>query len=223
MLKVRVWDLPTRLFHWSLVFCFFGLILTGQAGGAAMVWHFRLGYCVLTLLLFRLVWGFVGGHWSRFNAFVVGPSKIWRYLQGHAEQSASVGHNPLGSLSVMALLGFALLQIVAGLFSDDEIATSGPFSKLASSRIVGYATFYHTQIGKPILIGLVLVHIAAMVYYRVKRKENLVLPMLNGDKHLLEPTVNAQDNAASRLRALTILVFCALFVTGLIQWADHSN
>ena len=223
MLKVRVWDLPTRLFHWSLVLCFVGLILTGQAGGAAMVWHFRLGYCVLTLLLFRLVWGFVGGHWSRFSAFVVGPTTIWRYLQGQAEPRRSVGHNPLGFLSVIALLGFALLQVAAGLFSDDEIATSGPLAKMASSRVVGYATFYHTQLGKLVLIALVLMHIAAMIYYRVRRKENLVLPMLNGDKHVIEPSVSAEDNTTSRVKALVILVICSVFVTALIQWAESRN
>lgn len=219
MNKVRVWDLPTRVFHWSLVLCFVGLVVTGEIGDGAMVWHFRLGYTVLSLLLFRLVWGFVGGHWSRFSAFVVGPGTILRYVQGQGTPRQSVGHNPLGSLSVLALLVFALLQVAAGLFSDDEIATSGPLVKMASSTWVGYATYYHTKIGKIVLIVLVQLHIAAMIFYRVKRNENLVLPMLKGDKVLPEPFENARDDAKSRAAALVVFGLCAGLVAALVQWA----
>ena len=170
--KVRVWDLPTRVFHWSLVLCFIGLLVTGEVGGDAMVWHFRLGYTVLSLLLFRLVWGFVGGYWSRFRSFVVSPWATLRYVQGHGAARQSVGHNPLGAWSVLALLAFSLLQVAAGLCSDDEIATAGPLAKWVSSSWVGYATYYHTKIGKVILIVLVQLHIAAIIFYRVRRQEN---------------------------------------------------
>ena len=153
----------------------------------------------------------------RFYVFVVGPSTLCRYLQRPAEQRISAGHNLLGFLSVIALLGFAVLQVATGLFSDDEIATSGPRAKMALSQLVGYATFDHTHVGKLVLIGLVFMHITAMVYYRVRRKENLVLPMLSGDKHLLEPSMSAVNNTTSRLKVLLILVICSLFVTGLIQ------
>ena len=101
MNRVRVWDLPTRVFHWSLVFFFAGLVLTGEVGGQAMVWHFRFGYSVLSLLLFRLIWGFVGGRWSRFSAFIAGPATILRYARGEGTAQQSVGHNPLGALSVL--------------------------------------------------------------------------------------------------------------------------
>ena len=74
--KVRVWDLPTRIFHWSLVLCILGLVVTGQIGGNAMIWHFRFGYTMITLLLFRVVWGFVGGSWSRFTSFIYSPATI---------------------------------------------------------------------------------------------------------------------------------------------------
>lgn len=217
--RVRVWDLPTRVFHWSLVLCFVGLVVTGEVGGAAMPWHFRMGYAVLSLLLFRLVWGFVGGRWSRFSGFVVGPATIWRYLQGRGTPQQSVGHNPLGSLSVLALLMFALLQVLAGLFSDDEIATAGPLAKLASSSWVSFATHYHTEIGKLILIVLVLLHVAAVIFYRVKHKENLVTPMLRGDKELAIPFESARDDTQSRGLALLVFVLCAGLVSGLVSWA----
>ena len=98
MNKVRVWDLPTRLFHWSLVVCFVGLVVTGEVAGDAMVWHFRLGYAALSLLAFRLIWGVVGGYWSRFTSFVKGPVTIRNYLRGEALPEHGVGHNPLGAL-----------------------------------------------------------------------------------------------------------------------------
>lgn len=217
--KVRVWDLPTRVFHWSLVLCFLGLVITGEVGGEAMPWHFRMGYTVLSLLLFRLIWGFVGGRWSRFSGFVVGPATILRFVRGEGTAQQSVGHNPLGSLSVLALLGFAFLQVMAGLFSDDEIATAGPLAKFASSSLVTYATYYHTKIGKIVLIVLVQLHIAAMVFYRIKHNENLVLPMLKGDKELAYPFESARDDAKSRSLATLVLGVCGCLVAGLVYWA----
>jgi cytochrome b len=219
VIRVRVWDLPTRVFHWSLVLCFLGLLVSGQIGGDAMEWHFAMGYGVLTLLLFRLVWGFAGGHWSRFAVFVVGPSAVWRYIRGAAGSHGSVGHNPLGSLSVLALLGFALLQVATGLFSDDEIANSGPFAKWASGNLVAFASYYHSKVGKVILIVLVQLHIAAILFYRIRRGENLVLPMINGDKQLPEPSKAARDDMFSRLWALATLSLCGLVVWGMVRWA----
>lgn len=220
MNKVRVWDLPTRLFHWSLVLCFGGLLISGEVGGAAMVWHFRLGYAVLSLLLFRLVWGFVGGHWSRFSAFVARPATILRYVRGQGAPRHSVGHNPLGALSVLAMLALAFAQVAAGLLSDDEIATAGPLAKLAPSSWVGYATHYHTQIGKFALIVLVVLHVAAIIFYRFRRRENLLLPMLKGDKELAEPFESARDDAPARIKALLVLGVCAGLVGGMLQWVD---
>jgi cytochrome b len=217
--KVRVWDLPTRVFHWGLVLCFIGLVATGEFGGDAMVWHFRFGYTVLSLLLFRLIWGFIGGLWSRFASFVHGPATILRYLRGEGAIRDSVGHNPLGALSVLALLAFALLQVAAGLFSDDEIATAGPLAKMVSGAIVSIATTYHTTVGKIILILLVAMHIAAIVFYRVRHKDNLVIPMLNGDKNMVEPIESARDDSMSRAIALVVFAICVACVTGFVKWA----
>src|SRR5512133_1633527 len=104
--KVRVWDLPTRCFHWALVLCLVALLTTAQIGGDAMAWHFRSGYAVLSLLLFRLIWGVVGGKWSRFSSFLYAPAAVLAYLQGRGRPEHSIGHNPLGAASVFALLGF---------------------------------------------------------------------------------------------------------------------
>ncbi|MES2951899.1 MAG: cytochrome b/b6 domain-containing protein [Pseudomonadota bacterium] len=218
--KVRVWDLPTRVFHWSLVVCFVGLVITGQIGGAAMDWHFRFGYTVLSLLMFRAVWGVFGGRWSRFSAFVVGPVTILRYLQGRGTPLQTVGHNPLGSLSVLALLAFALLQVATGLISDDEIATTGPLAKMVAGSWVSFATYYHAKVGQYILITLVLLHIAAVVFYQTVRKERLIQSMLTGDKEVAEPFDNARDDVRSRALAAVVLLACITLVTGLVQWAS---
>lgn len=183
-----------------------------------MVWHFRLGYTAMVFLLFRLVWGFVGGVWSRFSTFVPGPKALRHYLQGKGTELDSVGHNPLGALSVLALLSFALLQVGTGLLSDDEIATAGPLAKMATGSWVSYATFYHSKVGKIVLIVLVQLHIAAIIFYRVRRNENLVLPMFKGDKLLARPFVSSRDDTGSRVQALLLLMVCAILVAGFVQW-----
>jgi len=216
MHTVRVWDLPTRLFHWALVVCVIGQIVTANVGGNWMNWHLRLGYTVLTLLLFRLVWGFVGGHWSRFSSFLYGPTTVLNYLRGHARPEHRVGHNPLGAFSVFGLLIILLLQVGSGLFSDDEIAFTGPLVSLVSGEAVGLATSYHKNVGKFILIGLVALHLLAIVFYRIAKKEVLVRPMIVGDKHVPTAVPSARDSTQSRLLALGVLCLCALAVYRLV-------
>lgn len=216
--QVRVWDLPTRLFHWALVGCVVGLVVTGEVGGNAMVWHFRLGHAVLALLVFRLVWGFVGGHWSRFSTFVHAPTTVLAYLQGRGKPEHSVGHNPLGAGSVLALLTLLLLQVASGSFSDDEIAAVGPMARFVSNDTVSLLTQYHSKVGKAILIVLVLLHIGAIVFYKLKKRENLVPPMLHGDKLLEHPAQPSRDDARTRATALMIFLLCAAIVAALVRW-----
>lgn len=215
-MMVRVWDAPTRLCHWALALCFAGLLVTSQVGGAAMEWHFRLGYGVLTLLLFRTVWGLVGGHWSRFSSFVVGPAGIWRYLQGRRKPHDDVGHNPLGSLSVLLLLLFLGAQVGTGLMSDDDIAAAGPLTRFVSSAWVENATYYHKDIGKFILLGLVGLHLAAIAFYYFRRQDNLVTPMITGDKSVPIHTPSARDAWPERRLAGLIFVACAALVSSLV-------
>lgn len=214
---VRVWDLPTRLFHWALVVCIIGLVTTAQIGGNAMEWHFRFGYSVLTLLLFRLLWGFFGGHWSRFSTFLYSPASLLRYIRGESDGAAPLGHNPLGALSVFAVLSLLLLQVGTGLFSDDEIAAVGPLSKLASGALVSQLTYYHKEIGKLMILFLVVLHIGAIVFYRIKRKKDLIRPMLVGDASSPYPQPASRDDARSRLLAAVVLLGCAGAVAALLK------
>jgi cytochrome b len=218
MQTTRVWDLPTRFFHWLLVIAVVGLVVTGQVGGIWMDWHFRLGYCVLTLLLFRFDWGFIGGYWSRFSHFVYSPSTIWRYVRGHSSPARCTGHNPLGFLSVFGMLGFLLLQVASGLFSDYEIATSGPLSKFANSEWVSRLSDHHTDIGKFVVLALIVLHIAAIAFYRISKGDDLVRPMLFGDKLTTAMQPNARDDLGSRLLALLVLGVCALPVFATLKW-----
>lgn len=213
--KIRVWDLPTRLFHWALVAAVIGLAITGTVGGNAMVWHFRFGYSVLTLLLFRIVWGLVGGRWSRFGAFIYSPASVINYLKGNGKPEHGVGHSPIGAGSVFAMLGFLLAQVGTGLLSDDEIAFAGPLTRFVSNATVGLATNYHANIGKWILLGLVVLHIAAIVFYLL-RKHNLVQAMVHGDKELVRPAPSSRDDLASRTAALLVFMLCA----GLSYWVS---
>lgn len=216
---VRVWDLPTRIFHWALVASVIGLVSTAQIGGAAMAWHFRFGYAVLGLLWFRLIWGVIGGRWSRFASFIYSPTSILRYVKGQGRPEHTIGHNPLGSGSVFALLGVLLMQVATGLISDDEIATAGPFSKFVTSGIVRNATFYHRNIGKWILITLVLLHISAILFYFFRKTENLVAPMIWGDKEVTIDAPGSRDDASSRMLALAIFLGCLTLVLWMIDKA----
>lgn len=211
---IRVWDLPTRLFHWLLVCCVIGSFVTSQIGGNAMIWHFRFGFTIASLLLFRLVWGLIGGRWSRFSAFLYSPATVLRYLKGDGKPEHTVGHNPLGAASVFAMLVFLIAQVSTGVFSDDEIAAVGPFAKFVSNATVSVATGYHKSIGKYILIGLIVLHLAAITYYALAKRENLVRPMVSGDKTLINAGLlaSSRDNAASRLAAAVVLLACASLV-----------
>jgi cytochrome b len=213
---VRVWDLPTRLFHWSLALAIAAAVASGQIGGNAMAWHFRIGYAVFALLAFRLLWGLVGGRWSRFASFIYAPATVLRYLRGQTRpgEHLDVGHNPLGAFSVFALLGLLALQVGTGLVADDEIANVGPLNRFVNSAIASTATGWHKDPGKAILLVLVALHIGAIVFYRLRRNKNLVGPMLGGDKPLPAGTPASADGLAQRLLAAALLAACA----GLVTW-----
>lgn len=207
LIRVRVWDLPTRVFHWATALCVLGLLATGTVGGSAMTFHFRFGFALLSLLLFRILWGVVGGHWSRFSSFIYGPRALLAYLRGQQPASHTVGHSPLGALSVWAMLGFLMLQVGTGLVSDDEIATSGPLAHLVSNAMVSLASSYHTRIGKLAVLALVLLHVGAIAVY-TRRQKGLAAAMVHGDKPLAVPAPAARDDAVTRTAAAVLMALC---------------
>jgi cytochrome b len=208
---VRVWDLPTRLFHWLLAATVIGSVTTGLIGGGLMVWHLRLGSLAMALLAFRLLWGFVGGRWSRFASFVYAPGTVLRYLRGdvRAGEHLDVGHTPLGAGSVFALLAILIVQVGTGLMADDEIATVGPLNRYVSSATAALATGWHKNVGFKVILALALLHIGAILYYRWRKKLDLIGPMVSGDKSLPGAVPAARDDLRTRLLAVVIALACA--------------
>jgi len=217
MFTLRIWDLPTRLFHWALAMCVVGLIITGKLGGNAMVWHFRLGYVVLVLLLFRLFWGLVGGFWSRWSQLPLGPRQIWSYLKKRTFAHSFPGHNPLGSWSIVAMLLVLIFQVSTGLISDDEIANAGPLTTLVNGQWVSWATSWHKQWGQWLVIFLVGLHLSALLVYRLQKKAPLVPAMLHGDKIFFLPVTESQDRTVDRLWAVVLLVVSSSAVWALLN------
>lgn len=213
MKKIRVWDLPLRLFHWVLALMIIGSVVTAKIGGNATIWHFRLGYAVLTLMVFRLMWGVVGTYYARFANFVFSPSTMMSYIRGRHERAGNpLGHNPLGSLSVFGLLIVVLMQAIAGLFANDDIAFDGPLVRFISKELSDKVTWFHTEINANVIYALVGLHVTAILYYYLRRKQNLLMPMITGDALSPLEAPAAKDNASTRLLALALLAVAAATV-----------
>jgi cytochrome b len=210
--RIRVWDLPTRLFHWTLAALVVGSFVTVKTG--AMVWHERLGCAALALVLFRVAWGFAGGRYARFASFVRGPGAVLGYLR--AAVPPSPGHNPLGALSVLGLLAVVGFQAGSGLFTNDDIAFEGPLAKHVSGATSSLLTTLH-RLNEKVIIALVALHLAAILYYRFGKKKDLVGPMLGGDAAFDTPFPPSRDDAALRLRALVVAAACAAAVAWLVR------
>ncbi|MEX8492558.1 cytochrome b/b6 domain-containing protein [Sphaerotilus sp.] len=204
---VRIWDWPTRLFHWVLALCVAGAVVSAKMGGNAMAWHVRFGLAVLALLVFRLIWGVIGGRWSRFASFLYTPATLLRYLRGQSrpDERVDVGHSPLGALAVFSLLGLLAVQVATGLVADDEIASTGPLIRFVESATSLAATSWHKSWGQWLLLGLVALHVAAIAVYRLVHRRDLVRPMLVGDKPLPLDVPASADHASRWGLALVAL------------------
>jgi cytochrome b len=194
---IRVWDLPVRLFHWLLVICIVVSFITVKIGGDAMDFHARAGYCVLALIIFRICWGLIGSHHARFNNFVPSPKTLIAFVFGRAP--AGLGHNPLGALSVLALIASVGVQAITGLFANDDILFEGPFAKYVSNSTVELLTSIH-RLNETVLIVLIALHLCAILYYQKFKGENLIKPMLLGDKEI-DPSEEAKYLPADLGRA----------------------
>lgn len=211
MSKVRIylWDLPTRFFHWLLVGLFLASFISGRLGGNAMVWHGRFGLAIFGLLIFRLVWGLVGSTYARFSNFFPTPAKIVAYLGGRWR---GVGHNPLGALSVFGLLGLLALQVASGLLANDDIAFQGPLYSLVGKDWSDRLTGLH-KLWINLLTVLVVLHLAAITFYARVKKESLVRPMLTGWKDV-DPAAGGSAQGGGPLALIVALLIAALAVYG---------
>ena len=213
-LHIRVWDLPTRLYHWSLALSVVGALLTGWSGGNWMVWHGRLGLFIAGLLAFRLAWGVLGSTYVRFGQVLHLPQSLPAYLRGEWHGG---GHNPLGWLSVLAMLAALGFQVVSGLVASDDIAFSGPLYYVVDSAISGPLTSLHRQ-GLWLLLALVLLHLAALVFYRLVHGENLAGAMFHGRRKVPAERPIAPASGGSLPALLVALAFAAAVV-----WAANGS
>ncbi|MFN4310471.1 MAG: cytochrome b/b6 domain-containing protein [Ferrovibrio sp.] len=208
---IRVWDLPTRLFHWGLVALIVAMVATAWRGKLDL--HMTLGQIVLALVLFRLVWGFVGNRYARFGSFVAGPVAALRYLASlfSAQNERHVGHNPLGGYAVLAMLALLLLQAGTGLFTSDDIVTDGPlYSKVSGSTSALLSTIHRTSIW--VLLSVIALHVCASLFYLLVKKDNLIGPMLTGRKQA-GPADDAGGGGHPLLAAI-IFALCLAIVFG---------
>ena len=180
--RIRLWDLPTRLFHWLLVVCVLAAVVSGQIGGSLIDWHGKIGLAVVGLITFRLVWGLLGSTYARFSQFFPTPGKIKAYLAG---QWRGEGHNPLGALSVFGLLGLLTAQVLTGLVANDDIAFRGPLFELVGNDWSNRLTGLHHLLANG-LIALIGLHLAAIAFYGHVKKQRLIKPMLTGWKESAE-------------------------------------
>jgi len=212
---VPVWDSWVRFFHWALVCLFAFQLYSGHTGGNIMQWHLVAGYGVLTLVLFRVAWGFAGSTHARFASFVAGPVQTTRFARRlfSRDSTAVVGHNPLGGWMILVLLASLLVQACTGLFANDDIATEGPLAVLVTKSVSDRLSSIHRWNAK-LLILLSCLHVAAIVFHRIAKKENLVSAMFTGVKRL--PPDVARSSAEARFvgawRAVALLSLAAAIV-----------
>jgi cytochrome b len=211
-----VWDLPVRLFHWLLVALLIAQVVTVNLGGNAMEYHMLGGYALLALVLFRIAWGFAGSRHARFADFVRGPAAVIAYARSltGGSHAPHAGHNPLGGWSVLLMLASVLVQAATGLFADDDIMTAGPLARHVSGDTVSLCTQIHA-INAWVLGALVALHLAAVFFYLLVRRENLIAPMIHGRKRASGP--GDAPRPASLWRAAAILALSGLAVAGLVN------
>ena len=208
-LPMRIWDLPIRLFHWSLV----ALIATSWLS-AELLWmrvHVWSGFTIMTLLLFRIIWGLIGSDTARFTWFLKSPVEALRHLAHltRREPDIEAGHNAAGGWMVLGMLGILSIQVGSGLGSNDDIMTEGPFATMVGKERSDWLTHVHHLNFKMIMV-VVLLHVLAIIAYRVLKGHNLVLPMITGKKRL--PGTMRAPRMVHPAAGLVVLLFSAMTV-----------
>jgi cytochrome b len=214
--KRLVWDLPLRLFHWLLVLSMTASWITAELGFDWMQVHMYLGYGTIGLVVFRVIWGFIGPRHARFANFLSGPSGIWRYAKGLAAGTMiqTAGHNPLGGISVIVMLVLVAFQTATGLFATDDIVWSGPYNPAVSGAVADRLTSLH-HLNFNIILVAVALHIMAIAFYFLVKKQNLVAAMLHGKKLVPEHEAISKSEV---VKALIVIVISA----GLVYWLVSS-
>jgi cytochrome b len=214
--KVKVWDLSVRFFHWALVASIGFLWYSGETGGTAMDWHVYVGYFVLGLIIYRVIWGFIGSRYARFGQFVTGPFVTLKYgaqfLIGREKEHLS--HNPLGSWMVLILLTVIFLQAATGLFASDDIFIEGPLYSLVPSDIAGMLTKIH-HFNFNVILACIALHIAAVLVHLVFKREHLARSMVTGYKTSKNHEAVSIKEPFIRMSIVAIIAIAAVY--GIVQ------
>jgi cytochrome b len=221
----RVWDFPTRAFHWSLAILVGFSWYTGSSAGAWLDWHFLSGYAILALLIFRVGWGFVGGAWARFSSFLKGPAAAIHHIRElfSPRDLRDIGHNPLGGWVVVAILTILLAQVGTGLFMNDSDMglSGGPYADYVSGAVRSKLASFHGSNSK-VILAVIAAHVGAVVIYLIWKGENLIGAMISGSKRL-DPASFAEAQrvkaTGSSILALGLIVIAALAVIALVRLA----
>jgi cytochrome b len=222
---IHVWDLPLRLFHWLLVLSITLAYVTSYIGGTWLEWHAHLGVFTLALLMFRIAWGFMGPTYAQFSHFAPTPARIHAFF---SSPWTSVGHTPIGALSVFALLGMTFAQAGSGLFSlNDEIEFHGPLYDLVSANASKRLTGWHTR-GFNILLAIIGLHVSAIAYYSRFKRKNLTLPMITGTMRISEKMQVQPVRGGGKIHclvsvAIAVTLFWCIESGALLQWLTPSD
>ena len=214
--KRLIWDLPVRLFHWMLVISIFAAWYTSDGEKGLIDYHLKIGYFILGLIIFRLLWGIFGTTHAKFSQFIPSMQSIKNYLEKVKSNKnySTTGHNPLGGLMVVVMLTLLLSQAVSGLFMNDDVFTTGPYYDSVSSSAQKYlAQIHHYAFDGIILVSAV--HIIAVFYYLFARKINLILPMITGYKANIDETTS-DIKSSKLLLALVIILMIIVFLYWLL-------
>ncbi len=211
--KLLIWDVPLRIFHWSLVLTLVGLWYTSEQDNGYFEYHFLLGYIALGLVIFRLVWGFLGTKHSLFVNFVTSPTELKGYLQSNSKTYA--GHNPAGSLMVVFMLITILAQAVSGLFLTDDIIFSGPYYGSVGDGLERVFNLVHRN-GFDVILAAIILHIAAVLFYEKVKGEALIGAMVHGKKSDKFVSKNSGIKSSKLLVALLLVVVVTVFVYWLV-------
>ena len=230
--KRLVWDLPLRVFHWLLVLCLAGLWVTAKADAdymnwlssrvdaTWMQWHFRFGYVVIGLLVFRIIWGFVGPRHARFSNFIPGPSRLFAYLSHGLDRNSlpTIGHNPAGAIMVIVLILMVGTQAFSGLFTSDDIVWAGPYNPAVSAAFAEKMGALH-HLNYKLLLWVIGLHIVAILFYAFYKRQMLVPAMIHGYKPATHVPEHEAISSSQLLKALVIALLAAGAVYALVQMA----
>jgi cytochrome b len=215
MKKKLVWDIPVRVFHWLLVLCLLGQWLTAEVLEDAMDIHFYIGYFTLGLIIFRLVWGFVGTKYAKFSSFISGPKAMREYFHSirTKQHTLSTGHNSVGGLILPAIIIVVGLQAISGLFTTDDIVYSGPYYDSSNTELQECMQWLHHNVFD-ILVAIIGLHLVAITWYLVFLKHNLIGPMLDGKKAIAQKD---SIEHSQLIKAILIMCLVAIFVYWLVE------